>query len=68
MCVAAEAPLRHVCCCEHDITSVGANQPSSEFFETVAHSLQKCKVPVARHLEVRVEAHQMQLRARHVNE
>ena len=52
MCVAASAPL----------------QTSSEFAEAVAQLLQKRKVRVARHLRVRVEAHQMQLRARHAKE
>ena len=52
MCVAASAPL----------------QTSSEFVEAVAQLLQKRKVRVARHLRVRVEAHQMQLRARHAKE
>ena len=52
MCVAAWAPL----------------QTSSEFVEAVAQLLQKRKVRVARHLRVRVEAHQMQLRARHAKE
>ena len=46
MCVAASAPL----------------QTSSEFVEAVAQLLQKRRVRVARHLTVRVEAHQMQLR------
>ena len=52
MCVAALAPL----------------QTSSEFVEAVAQLLQKRKVRVARHLQVRVEAHQMQLRARHAKD
>ena len=52
MCVAASAPL----------------QTSSEFFEAVAQLLQKRKVRVARYLRVRVEAHQLQLRARHAKE
>ena len=52
MCVAASAPL----------------QTSSEFVEAVAQLLQKRKVRVARHLRVRVEAHQMQLRVRHAKE
>ena len=52
MCVAASAPL----------------QTSSEFVEAVAQLLQKRKVRVAKHLRVRVEAHQMQLRARHAKE
>ena len=52
MCVAASAPL----------------QTSSEFVDAVAQLLQKRKVRVARHLRVRVEAHQMQLRARHAKE
>ena len=43
-------------------------QTSSEFVEAVAQLLQKRKVRVARHLRVRVEAHQMQLRARHAKE
>ena len=65
MCVAAVAPLEHVCSDKQDITSVGANGPSSDFVEAVAQLLQKRNVPVARHLQVRVEAHQMQLGARH---
>ena len=52
MCVAASAPL----------------QTSSKFVEAVAQLLQKRKVRVARHPRVRVEAHQMQLRARHAKE
>ena len=52
MCVAASAPL----------------QTSSQFVESVAQLLQNRKVQVARHLRVRVEAHQMQLRARHAKE
>ena len=52
MCVAASAPL----------------QTSSEFVEAVAQLPQKRKVRVARHLRVCVEAHQMQLRARHAKE
>ena len=52
MCVAASAPL----------------QTSSEFVEAVAQLLQRRKVRVARHLRVRVEAHQMQLRARHAKQ
>ena len=38
-------------------------QPSSEWVEVVAQLLYKRKVQVARHLQVRVEEHQMQLRA-----
>ena len=57
MCVAALAPLPHVCSTQQDITSVGASQPSSEFVEAVAQLLQKRKVQVARHLQVRVETH-----------
>ena len=41
---------------------------SSELVEAVAQLLQKQKVRVARHLQVRVEAHQMQLRAQHAKE
>ena len=52
MCEAALAPL----------------QTSSKFVEAVAQLLQKRKVRVARHRQVRVEAHQMQLRARHAKE
>ena len=48
--------------------SVGANQPSSYLVEAMAKLLQNRKVQVARHLQVRVEAHQMQLRARHAKE
>ena len=43
-------------------------QTSSKFVEAVAQLLQKRKVRVARHLRVRVEAHQMQLRAQHAKE
>ena len=68
MCVVAFAPLPHVCSDQWDITSVGANQPSLEFVEAVAQLLQKRKVRVARHLHVRVDAHPMQLRARHAKE
>ena len=59
MYVAALAPPPHVCSDRQDITSVGANQPSSEFVEAVAKLMQKRKVRVARHLQVRVDAHQM---------
>ena len=52
MCVAASAPL----------------QTSSELVEAVAQLLQKRKVRLARHLRVRVEAQEMQLRARHAKE
>ena len=52
MCLAASAPL----------------QTFSAFVEAVAQLLQKRKVRVARHLRVRVEAHQMQPRARHAKE
>ena len=68
MCVAALAPLPHVCSDQRDITSVAPNQPSSDFVEAVAHLLQENKVRVARHLPVRVEAQRMQLRARHAKE
>ena len=68
MCVAAVAPLQHVCSDQHDILSVGANLPSSHFVEAVAKLLQKRRARVARHLQMRVEAHQMQLRARHAKE
>ena len=68
MCVAAVAPLPHVCSDQQDITSVGANQPSLDFVEAVAQLLQKHKVRVAKHLQVRVEAHQMHFRARHAKE
>ena len=68
MCVAALAPLPHVCSDQQDIASVGANQPSSYFVEAVAQLLQKSKGRVARHLEVRVEAHQRQLSAWHAKE
>ena len=36
--------------------------------QAVARLLRKSKVRVARHLQVYVEAHQMQLRAHHANE
>ena len=68
MCVAALAQLPHVCSDQHDITSVGANQPSSEFVEAAAQLLKKRKMRVARQLQARVEAHHMQLRARHAKE
>ena len=68
MYVAALAPLRHVCRNWQDITTIGAKQPSSEFVAAVAQLLQKRKVGVARHLQGRVEAHHMQLRARHAKE
>ena len=68
MCVAALAPLQHVCSDQQDMMSVGANQPSSEFVEAVAQLLRRRKVRVARHLRVRVEAHQMHFRARHAKE
>ena len=68
MCVTVLAPPPHVFSAQQDITSAGANQPSSEFVEAVAQLLQKHKVGVARHLQVRVEAHQLQLRARHAKE
>ena len=68
MCVAAVAPLPHVCSDQQGITSFGANQPSSAFFEAVAQFLQKRKLLAARHLQVRVAAHQMLLRARHAKE
>ena len=67
MCAAALAPLPHVFSDQQDITSVGANQPSLIFVELVALFLQKRKVRAARHLQVRVEAHQMQLRAQHAS-
>ena len=51
-----------------EIAAVAPLQASSQFVEAVAQSLQKRKVRVARHLQVRVEAHQMQLRARHAKE
>ena len=68
MCVAAVAPLQHVCGDQQDMMSVGANHPSSEIIEAVAQLLQKRKVRVARHLQVRVEAHPMQLSARYAKE
>ena len=52
MCVAASAPV----------------QTPPEFVEAVAQLLQKRKVRVARHLRVRVEAHQTKLRGRHAKE
>ena len=68
MCVAAVAPLKRVCSDQQDMIFVRANQPSSDFVEAVAHLVQKRRVQVARHLQVRVEAHQMQLRAQHAKE
>ena len=58
----------HVVSDQQDMMSVCANQQSSKFVEAVAQLLQKRKVRVARHLQVHVEAHQMQLRARHAKE
>ena len=65
MCVAAVALLQHICSDHQDMISVGANHPSSDFVKAVAQLLQKPKVRVARHLQVRVEAHHMQFRAWH---
>ena len=39
------------------VAVVALLQTSSEFIEAVAQLLQRCKVRVARHLQVRVEAH-----------
>ena len=57
MYVATVVPLHHFCSDQQDVTCVGANQPSSNFIEAVAQLLQKRKVRVARHSQVRVEAH-----------
>ena len=62
------APLPLVCSHQQDITSVGANEPPSDFFEAVARLLQKRKVRVATHVQVRVGAHEVQLRAGHAKE
>ena len=52
MCVAALAPLPHVCSNQQGIRPVGANKTSSEFVEAVPQLLQKRNVRVARHLQV----------------
>ena len=49
-------------------THVGDAQPSTEFIEDVAKLLQKQRVQVKQHLQVRVQAHQVHLRARHEKE
>ena len=53
---------------EMSVAALVLLQTSSEFVEAAAQLLQKRKVRVARHLRVRVEAHQMQLRPRHAKE
>ena len=68
MCVAALAPVSHVCMSEQDITLLGLTQPFSKFVETIARLLQKHKMRVARHLQVRVEEHQMPPRAHQASE
>ena len=68
VCVCAVEPLQHVFDDQQDLMSVDAKQSSSEFVKAVAQLLQKRKVRVARHLQLRVEAHRMQVRAHHAKE
>ena len=49
-------------------THVGDAQPTIEFIEAVAKHVQKQSVRVQQHLQVRVQAHQVHLRARHEKE
>ena len=49
-------------------TNVGDAQPPTEFIEAVAKLVQKQRVRVKQHLQVRVQAHQVHLRARHEKE
>ena len=49
-------------------THVGDVQPTPEFIEAVAKLVQKQRVRVKQHLQVRVQAHQAHLRARHEKE
>ena len=49
-------------------THVGYVQPTPEFIEAVAKLVQKQRVRVKQHLQVRVQAHQAHLRARHEKE
>ena len=49
-------------------TPVGDVQPTTEFIEAVAKLVQKQRVRVKQHLQVRVQAHQVHLRARHEKE
>ena len=47
---------------------VGDVQPTTEFVEAVAKLVKKQRVRVKQHLQVRVQAHQVHLRARHEKE
>ena len=49
-------------------THVGDVQPTTEFIEAVAKLVQKQRERVKQHLQVRVQAHQVHLRARHEKE
>ena len=49
-------------------THVGDAQPSTEFIEAAAKLVQKQRVRVKQHLQARVQAHQVHLRARHERE
>ena len=49
-------------------THVGDEQPSTEFIDAVAKLVQKQRVRVKQHLQVRVQAHQLHLRATHEKE
>ena len=49
-------------------THVGDVQPTTEFIEAVSKLVQKQRVLVKQHLQVRVQAHQVHLRARHEKE
>ena len=49
-------------------THVGDVQPSTEFIDAVAKLVQKQRVRVKQHLQVRVQAHEVHLRARHEKE
>ena len=49
-------------------THVGDVQPTTEFIEAVAKLVQKQRVRVKQHSQVRVQAHQVHLRARHEKE
>ena len=57
-------PTGHPECTTH----VGDAQPSGEFVEVVAKLLQRQRVRVKQHLQVRVQAHRVLLRARHEKE
>ena len=49
-------------------THVGDAQPTAEFIEAVAKTVQNQRVRVKQHLQVRVQARQVHLRARHEKE